>query len=120
MFADSRPHFQADVAVAEHDRQEVDLRAELLEFDRGGAQALRHRIGNSPPTLNWAGRPLTATMFGSARILAMFRCCSASRKPKNALLPSTMPNSSGLAAAVENGMNTVRNVDVGDQAADAG
>ena len=41
-FADPRPHFQADVAVAQHDRQEVDLRAERLVFDRGGAQALRH------------------------------------------------------------------------------
>ena len=41
-FADPRPNFQADVAVAQHDRQEVDLRAERLELDRRRAQALRH------------------------------------------------------------------------------
>jgi len=32
-------------------------------------------------------------MFGSARILAMLFCCSQSRKPKKALPPFTMPNS---------------------------
>ena len=69
-FADSRPHLQADIAVAQHDRQEIDLRAERLELNAGRAQALRNQDGNSPPTLNCAGRPLTATRFGSARVLA--------------------------------------------------
>ena len=42
ILADSRANFEPDIAVAEHDRQEVDLRAERFELDRGRAQALRH------------------------------------------------------------------------------
>jgi len=38
-------------------------------------------------------KPLTATMFGSARILAMFFCWRASMKPKKASLPSVTANS---------------------------
>ena len=82
--ANSRPNFEPDVAVTEHDRQEVDLRAEWLVLDGGGTQARGTTMGNSPPTLNWAGRPLTAARFGSARILATLFCWTQSMNPKNA------------------------------------
>ena len=55
-FADARANFQADVAVAQHDRQEVDLRAERLELDRRGAQALRHDDRNFAADIE-LGRP---------------------------------------------------------------
>ena len=47
------------------------------------------RMGNSPPTLKKAGRPLTATTVGSARIFIRLSSRNASNTPKNALLPST-------------------------------
>ena len=64
--------FQADVGPSTMSQ----FACILFELDRRCAQTCGTMIGNSPPTLNCAGRPLTATMFGSARILAMLFCCS--------------------------------------------
>ena len=96
-FADSRTNFEADIAVAEHDRQEVDLRAERLEFDRRRAQALRHddRDFTADVELRRAAADGDDVRLGQDLGDVDF-AASQSRKPKKALLPLTMPNSAAL------------------------
>ena len=64
---------QADPAVAQHDRHEVQPHAELAVLDRDRRRRRRRRpaatgIGNSPPARKLASCPLMATRFGSARM----------------------------------------------------
>ena len=48
-------------------------------------------MGNSPPALKAAGRPLTVVRTGSASTLTRSFCLSASKTPKKLLLPLTKP-----------------------------
>ena len=72
-------HLEADAALAEHDRREIQTDTEFLEVDRRLAGRRRPpvavveqekplRTGNSPPAMNVAVSPEIAVRLGSASV----------------------------------------------------
>ena len=76
------------------------------------------RIGNSPPLLNNAGRPLTVTSVGSASTLTRSLRRRASMKPKKRRVVAHDAEAHGVAAGADGGRRPRGRSRV-DQAADA-